>query len=535
MASVLRNLQELSAMDINLHCQEVRNPESNTFAWIQDHPGYTETLQSEESGVFHITGKPGCGKTVLAKHIYRLLTARPRPSAHHVAFFACSALNDAQKTAMNIISSLILQICTNRTRLPGTSEGQIQSLNKIVSWKYGYLQELLLSLITFDEQDPIKPPKIIIIIDALDECDLPEERSKILETFNKIVRETQGRSSSVRFVITSRPYADILFSETNPMKLDLNIEDAMDTDLTTYIHEEVSRLIKKRPPFLAYREEIANKLLVRAEKMYLFVDLILELALRQFDSKPDSIEQILASLPTKLSEVYDEIWSKIGAAEEVRAKLILSWLLCAFRPLSEDELSEALARHDFNMAWNSWTPPAKLEFSNNIYSFKSETTLQRQVDQYKTRDLRGDLTRLFGPLIQVPQGEDGPCGPCLSHSRINLCHQIVKEHFLKKISFIYVAGTHFQMAELCSCILQDIILGDSDTTSIDTDDGALMILNDDEDYSEKWLQHRSIAVSLEPSFEGKVRLRRKRRKTRRLRDSHNERRSGRLPWLLLLL
>jgi hypothetical protein len=416
---------------------------------------------------------------------------------------------------MNIISSLILQICENHNCLPETAEGQIQSLNKRVSWKYGHLQELLLSLITRDEHDPIQTPKIIIIIDALDECDPPEERSKILETLNRIVRETQGRSSCVRFVITSRPYADILFSEMNPTKLDLNNEEAMDADLTAYIHKEVSLLIKKRPRFLVYSEEITKKLLDRAEKMYLFVDLILDLALRQFDSKPDSIEQILASLPTKLSEVYDGIWLKIGAAEEVRAKLILSWLLCAFRPFKEKELSEALARYDFHMTWNSWTPHDKLEFSNKVYTFKSDTTLQRQVDRYKTRDLRGDLTRLFGPLIQVPQVEDGPCGDC---SRINLCHQTVKEHFLKKSSFIDVAGTHFQMAELCTCILQSVIPGDSDTTSIDTNDGAVTILLGDEDYSEKWLQHRSIAISLEPSFAGKVRLRRNILKTWRSRE-----------------
>jgi hypothetical protein len=76
-----------------------------------------------------------------------------------------------------------------------------------------------------------------------------------------------------------RPYADILFSEMNPTKLDLNKEEAMDTDLTTYIHKVVSRLIKKRPPFLVYSEEITKKLLDRAEKMYLLVDLILDLAL----------------------------------------------------------------------------------------------------------------------------------------------------------------------------------------------------------------------------------------------------------------
>jgi hypothetical protein len=96
--------------------------------------------------------------------------------------------------------------------------------------------------------------------------------------------------------------------------------------------------------------------------------------------------------------------------------------------------------------------------------------------------------------------------------RVKLCHQSVKDHFLRDPKFINVAEMHLQIAELCARCLDGTITGDPDTVStssmnFDVDTVRFHEDGTGDNYAEYWSAHRETAVLMNPAYEGRVKLR----------------------------
>lgn len=526
-------------MDVNQHLCETRDPEADTFRWVGRHPKYIQVANLQHSNILHIMGKPGCGKSVLAKYIYGIL--RESNQAHskpkrHVIFFACNEREEGRRTPTNILSSLISQFIELEINIPESLLKQWDDRFNPASWKFSRLKETFFSLMTMSYAEFTEGGQIICVVDALDECVSGPEREGLLGTFQQVVLTNRQGSGAVSFVVTSRPYADIVFPNVNALEMDLNTEAAVDKDLKTYISKGVAKLIQSRPPFQAYRTRIQSKLQDRADKMYLLVELLLDMMLRLQDSSPRSIEKLLASLPSSLSDIYQRIWAEIPPTQEKRARLLFSWILCAFRSLSVSEFTTGIATYDYNIAMQE-----KFKRSgSSITDVQNPLLAENNLQNYIPLDLKGDLHRLFGPLIQI-NSEDADADTDVDPSssvlfedvmdrddwgslagdystlvndlrdkamRVKLCHQSAKDHFLRDPNFINVAEIHLQLAELCARCFDGTVSGDPDTVStasfnfdVDT------IERRSDNYAEYWSAHREVAVKMNPAYEGRVKLR----------------------------
>jgi hypothetical protein len=149
--------------------------------------------------------------------------------------------------------------------------------------------------------------------------------------------------------------------------------------------------------------------------MYLLVELLLVMIPDLTNSTPYAVKKALNSLPSSVGEIYEKIWT----VRDPWSTLIWSWIIFAFRPLSIEELSTALAVHQLIQSKDQFPPP--------------------ELSDFVPVDLEGDLQRMFGPLIQISN----------SNRDVRLIHQTVREHFMEQLGKRHARASHLRLAEVC--------------------------------------------------------------------------------------
>lgn len=417
-------------MSVAQHCSEIRDPVAGTFKWVLRRPGYDSVRKGNLPHILHILGKPGSGKSVLAKFLYQQIDSSSGPRPHYpiqaVLFFACNERNAGRRTDINVLSSIIAQILeyheTSRS-LPCAFLKHLDQLSSAHPLKFEDLRTFFLTLLHYHRRIlPGGEHNIVLVLDGLDECPDVSHRRNVLDVLQCALENSSSGDSGFSLILTSRPYADISLRscDVTPEILDLDGEAALDEDLTQYIKWGVGRLIKERPGFRAVQQEIIDKLGSRAEKMFLLVKLLLDLISAAQDSSLAAIRQVLDSLPTSLSEIYRQIWARIEHDRLTEAKMIFSWLLCTLRPLTMMELSLAIATHRQHAVWNDqrrnqtkvdvdmWDSPTNSHGGGGGAWHPLSIKNRLRIDPYMPIDLEGDLRRSFGPLVQI-SGEGVQC------------------------------------------------------------------------------------------------------------------------------
>jgi ankyrin repeat protein len=134
-------------------------------------------------------------------------------------------------------------------------------------------------------------------------------------------------------------------------------------EIDNFITQELQRFLEAgslavNDPLLIL--DIQKSLSKRAQGMFLWVALqIKALCLERTDA---GIRQAIKNLPTHLSDIYQTILKKAGATTASRQAKIFNLLGVACRPLTTDEIREALSVVPGDTAWNSQN------IVNDIYS-----------------------------------------------------------------------------------------------------------------------------------------------------------------------
>ena len=297
-ANLLQSFETMHSMDLHDHLAAVHDPETNTFKWIFQNPMMIDLWTSLSSNIVQFTGKPGCGKTVLAKMLYKDSVERIAAGdafvreekamgrgldskAMPLLFFACKDTDAKRRTASNILSGLIAQ--TLDYLGPGRNEHSLvvdlrDILNKRVAragdapdvWTWPLLQTTFIKLVTCGSFQ-----NIVCVVDALDEYEAGTERSSLLRFFETAVEVGNQNGWCFRFLITSRSYHDLRFDILHARHIELDDENDMNADLDIFIQTGVSNLLRKRPGYTFHRSRVIKALHERADKMYLLVDLLL--------------------------------------------------------------------------------------------------------------------------------------------------------------------------------------------------------------------------------------------------------------------
>ncbi|CAG8922357.1 unnamed protein product [Penicillium salamii] len=287
-----------------------------------------EPKTAEERRTLFCPGIPGAGKTFLSSIVINHLQQLLRPDDVALAFFFC---NFREKVTLNeMLGSLLKQLVRQQSFIPQCLVDSFNSSARITMSDFMACLKSMFS--TFS--------KVFIVIDALDECHLPDN---LRTTFLSELRALQ-KNFNLRVFATSRDDQGIpaLFEGCATLKV-----RASPDDVKRFLAGRVGVL----PAFVQKRSDLQEEIITEISKSIDGMFLLARLHLDSLRGKrsPKLIRQALQTLPTGLDAAYGEAMSRIENQypDEVEtAKDVLCWISCATRPLTPIELQHALAIED---------------------------------------------------------------------------------------------------------------------------------------------------------------------------------------------
>ncbi|KAL0264155.1 hypothetical protein SLS55_000101 [Diplodia seriata] len=203
------------------------------------------------------------------------------------------------------------------------------------------LRDCTAEILKLCSKDPV-----VIIIDALDECD-PSRRHELLESVEKIIRESVNL---VKVFITSRDDDDIMRELERYCNICIHGTSNAE-DIENFVQVELGRLLETRRLLggniseqLRYR--IVERLVDGAQGMFRWVSLQLQnISDHRRFKLPEDVDSELGQLPQTLTESYELIYQQIvnlGPSSKQLAGKVISWLLCSMCHLEAASFVAAL-------------------------------------------------------------------------------------------------------------------------------------------------------------------------------------------------
>jgi ankyrin repeat protein len=346
-ATNMRVLDFCSTYDHETSWKQIRKAGNASFH--KQHVAYQKWKDSSDSCTLMYTGRLGSGKSVLLANIVDDLHISIDKAQSPVAYFFCKHDIPESLRARTIIGSLARQLlCT----VPDLSVLAESCRTTLTTGDTEKLLELLL-------QGFPSNTKAYFVLDGLDECDSQEKETLVeaISTVQKILKITvcssfrQEPNNGLQSV-TNQLFATrvVLLPDENP-------------DIESFIAADLKRCLDKNLLTIgdsALEVEIKNALSKGAQGMFLWV--VLQIQSLCGMKTDHAIREALADLPKDLSETFARILRKSGSSDLSLQTKTLQLVLAAQRPLTTDELREALS---VTPGDTNWDPSQML---NNVYS-----------------------------------------------------------------------------------------------------------------------------------------------------------------------
>ncbi|RAH53201.1 ankyrin repeat protein, partial [Aspergillus piperis CBS 112811] len=331
-----------------------------TCEWFLEQPHFNQWLDNDR-GLLIVSADPGCGKSVLAKHLIDNVLPQCNPSATICYFFFKDGDQNTQKQA---ICALLHQIFTNKPDL-------IKLALKVIDDNGQETVNVVTELWNIFSR-VIKHPAMgqtIFVLDALDEC----KDSELVDLTDNIKSIQNDGGTRARFFLTSRPYENVIseFQELIDHSPHIyipgeNESDKIGQEVNIVIKHRVERLARKKhlsPTIQSYLEE---RLLRMEHRTYLWVHLVFEyFETHSFQKVQKGIDRVfIDKLPKDVNDSYCKILSKSEDMDMARKAFCI--MLAASRPLTLTEMNIAVnldldadeldleSDEDFQASLRSW-------------------------------------------------------------------------------------------------------------------------------------------------------------------------------------
>jgi len=250
-----------------------------------------------------------------------------------------------QKSATKALSTLLHQIFNQKESLTKYAMSDFNSNGSSLPENFSKLW----SILTSAAADP-QAGHIICVLDALDEYGSLDQMRIVDESvkfYSDAVIPSQTKST-LKFVVTSRPYYDIesefrqLTSKIPTIRLSGDEEsEAISREIDLVIEARVSEL---GPKLGHSRQELLRKKLLQIpHRTYLWLKLIFEVISDCIYFTKATINEAIATIPVSVEEAYEAILSRVKKRDISRARRLLCIVLAAVRPLTLREMNIALA------------------------------------------------------------------------------------------------------------------------------------------------------------------------------------------------
>lgn len=276
---------------------------------------------------FWLSGDPASGKSTLAGHVVKYLI----DGKTNCSYFFFKHSGAGKTTLAELLRSLAWQMAASDAAIRQdliSMEQEHIVINKTDErsvWRTIFVSRILRHR---------APRKHFWVIDGLDEC---PNHAALFPFLAKI-----DPNFPLFIFLTSRPSLAIeryISQERIP-----SIHETVTTEKTL---DDISLLIKSHAQYLPVetdkaRDELVKNILDRSSGNFLWTRLVIK-ELENAMSEQQVLE-ILESVPKEMDEMCDRILSKLTSSPTNAALVIalLRWVVCVSRPLTVEELKEAL-------------------------------------------------------------------------------------------------------------------------------------------------------------------------------------------------
>lgn len=278
---------------------------TKSSSWMFKTPEFTTWNGNDPHNILWINGSPGKGKTMLIMGIIDMLS---RQSKSGPAYFFCQRTDWRLKSATSVLRGLLYRIVMEKpavfNRIQSKYDIAGRGLFEDVNSFYA-MSEILHEVI----QD-LSLPGVVLVIDALDECEegLPQLLDLIGQT---------AALPRVKWLVSSRCRPDIsdqLKQTKGLLNLDLEIySQHVSNAVDYYIEEKVSQIMRTKNYDDNLRLTILKFLKSRAGGSFLWPSHICKALTYAPRRKAISI---LESFPSGLQSTYQQMWTEMQRAND---------------------------------------------------------------------------------------------------------------------------------------------------------------------------------------------------------------------------
>jgi hypothetical protein len=264
--------------------------------------------------VYWLTGVTGTGKTTIAQSVAIMADAKERRRLFGSFFFSRTGAVD-RRSAAAVIPTLVYQLALKYGPFWSRLCDVIDSKPDVFQKKLQVQAEALLSD-AFDNVPCPFPHPMVIVIDALDECD-KENGKEGGGLIPVLLGALQRLPFCVKIFVTSRPESSIenmfggsdLQGKTDGLALHRNIEDhILRGDISRYLRHELDKLARehrlvKTPPVFPLDDQFVA-LVDRADKLFIYARTALEFISNSDANPRRRIELLLDADSQKVSHGF---------------------------------------------------------------------------------------------------------------------------------------------------------------------------------------------------------------------------------------
>lgn len=348
-----RILQQLYFKEIFYREDNIEDACEGTFEWILDSERESSKVSDDYeldkfqiaaksllqdwlthgSGVFHISGKPGAGKSTLMKLLFNHTQTRQflREWAKGkeliiVPFFFWNYGTELQKTLQGLYRSLLFHVLTQCPALiPEIFPDQWQRTSAATAAHSSLDSEMFRAPMIKEAFDRLtRTPlsmdgsALCFFIDGLDEYDAHAYDHKLLA----VQLCGWAKQNNIKLCVSSRPHVE--FTDTFPSELRIHLHELTESDIWAFACE----MFESDPNFDRVRDvysNLASEIVERAEGVFLWARLVLKTVLHEvgLHGTYDRLLHKMRSLPREMDALYEKLLSDLDDSDRRRVDLML--------------------------------------------------------------------------------------------------------------------------------------------------------------------------------------------------------------------
>ncbi|GME43588.1 Nacht domain protein [Neofusicoccum parvum] len=357
--------------------------------------------------VFLITGKPGCGKTVLCQWMVERLRRQQERDNHDVLSFVVEGDIKTEASPLSVPRSLLFQLFDNNIGNTELYEQVAALVQRSMQDKLALEQALWTAI-----EAGLKHKRTILVVDGLDQLIGGQDTSvRVLDRLHQVTSKCPGTKA----IVLSEPLKKPGSNRSRQFNID---KKHVQQDMERVLDGVVASAF---PPLSAHEtSSVVQRLVSFSDGSFTHAMLVLEIAKRE--KTFSGIMSTLDSAPATMVACVQQLLGMLDMGQR-DTRSILAWLLAAQRPLTVTEMKTLLS-----------VDMAQMQTSTRI------------------TDVQSDLHNAVGPLIRMEDGVVRFKHPLIRQNLTELARS-VKDYSNKDARFPFnLQEAHYDLVNRCLAV-----------------------------------------------------------------------------------